>query len=146
MLDQLRKSGKFTEAQNKEDKQKYVDSIGQLVGEVERIGGIIPPYKYDDGTPPDKVDLTLRDNQAYLYNLVKNEMGLGDLIESYIQKLEAADEQAKRSAAGEDLVTTVSDEELAAREAENWEKNLQASIAADADALFARIGEQDVTQ
>jgi len=146
MLDQLRKSGKFTEAQNKEDKQKYVDSIGQLVGEVERIGGIIPPYKYDDGTPPDKVDLTLRDNQAYLYNLVKNEMGLGDLIESYIQKLEAADEQAKRSAAGEDLVTTVSDEELAAREAENWEKNLQASIAADADAMFARIGEQDVTQ
>lgn len=146
MLDQLRKSGKFTEAQNKEDKEKYVDSIGQLVGEVERIGGIIPPYRYDDGTPPDKVDLTLRDNQAYLYNLVKNEMGLGDLIESYIQKLEAADEQAKRSAAGEDLVTTVSDEELAAREAENWEKNLQASIAADADALFARIGEQDVTQ
>ena len=52
----------------------------------------------------------------------------------------------KRSAAGEDLVTTVSDEELAAREAENWEKNLQASIAADADALFAKIGEQDVTQ
>ena len=89
MFDQLRKSGSFTEAQRKEEeKNAYVDSIGELVAAVEREGGIIEKFDYGVEAPPDKVDFTLKDMQEYTYNLVKNEMGLGDLIETYIKRLD----------------------------------------------------------
>lgn len=132
--DQLRKSGAFTEAQKKEEKKDYISSIGQLVSEVERIGGIIPRFDYKYEVEPDKVDLTLKDNQAYLLNLVKNEMGLGDLIESYIQKLDEAAEQNKTTESlGADLNTTYmrdrdeEDEEYA----NNWLNELEDSIMND---------------
>lgn len=132
--DQLRKSGAFTEAQKKEEKKDYISSIGQLVSEVERIGGIIPRFDYKYEVEQDKVDLTLKDNQAYLLNLVKNEMGLGDLIESYIQKLDEASEQNKTTESlGADLNTTYmrdkdeEDEEYA----NNWINELEDSVARD---------------
>ena len=94
VFDQLRKSGKFTEAQNKEDRQQVLSSIGELVALCEQEGGIIPALpQYDpDQYPQDKIDFTLRDLKAYTYSLVSNELGLGDLIESYIEKLEKAEE------------------------------------------------------
>jgi hypothetical protein len=80
VFDQLRKSGKFTEAQNKDDKQQVLSSIGELVALCEQEGGIIPSLpQYDpDQYPQDKVDFTLRDLKSYTYSLVSNELGLGD--------------------------------------------------------------------
>ena len=54
--DSLMKSGKFTAAQNKEDKSDYVDSVGELVAICEKEG-FIPRFPTD--IPQDKVDKTL---------------------------------------------------------------------------------------
>lgn len=86
--DTLRKSAKFTEAQNKEDKQRELDSIGELVAFVEREGGIIPQFEDPIEYPKDKVDFIIKDIQNYINNLVRDELGLGNIIEAYIQKLE----------------------------------------------------------
>lgn len=113
MFDQLRKSGAFTEAQKKEGKEKYLDSVGELVAAVEREGGIIPQFDYEFEAPQDKVDITLKDMKAYTYNLVKNEMGLGTLIESYIKKLEEDMEMNKNKTLNleEGLITSKFEEQ-----------------------------------
>lgn len=85
VFDGLRKSGKFTEAQNKEEVTREIDSIGELVAFVEKESGIIPTVKEEE-YPQDKVDFLMKDLQNYVNNLIKNELGLGDLIESYIEK------------------------------------------------------------
>ena len=85
MYDQLMKSGKFTAAQNKAEEGEYVDSIGELVAICER-DGFIPKY-YTDG-PQDKVDRVLQDMQQYTHDLITEEVGLGELIERAIQKIE----------------------------------------------------------
>lgn len=87
-FDQMRKSAKFTEAQNKEEQTRDLDSIGELVNFVEREGGIIPQFENDEEYPQDKIDYTIKDMQRYVTRLVKEELGLGDLIESYIERLE----------------------------------------------------------
>lgn len=87
--DQLRKSAKFTEMQNKEGiNADAVSSIGQLVAMIEKAGSIIRQKDFPDLYEQDIVDKTIEDTQRYLSTLVKNEMGLGDLIESYIEKLD----------------------------------------------------------
>lgn len=94
MYDGLMKSGKFTAAQNKAESGEYVDSISELVAICEK-DGFIPRY-YTDG-PQDKVDRTLQDLQSYTYNLVTEEMNLGNLIESAIKQIE---EEKAREADG----------------------------------------------
>lgn len=121
VFDQLRKSGKFTEAQNKEDRQQVLSSIGELVALCEKEGGIIHnlPEFDPDQYPQDKIDFTLRDLKSYTYSLVTNELGLGDLIESYVEKLEQAENDSVDINAG--LVTSAeeeSDNELTDEEAE----------------------------
>lgn len=144
-FDSLRKSAKFTEAQNKEKQEKYLDSVGELVAAVEKEGGIIPKFDYKFEVSQDKVDLTIRDCQSYLYNLVRNEMGLGNLIESYIQKLDEANKQnATSTSLGEGLVTNRTEEEENDRAADSWLQNLQESIAADADRMFSSLEEEEV--
>lgn len=86
--DQLRKSSKFTDSQKQEEKQRELDCIGQLVEFVEKEGGIIPQYFDPIETPEDRIDFIINDIKHYTDNLVKNELGLGNLIESYIKKLE----------------------------------------------------------
>lgn len=146
MFDQLRKSGAFTEAQKKEDKEKYLDSVGELVTAVERAGGIIKNFDFEVEAPQDKVDLTLKDMQSYTYNLVKNEMGLGDLIETYIKKLEEDMALNKDSSLEDGLITSREEEqELKDEEvADNWLDHLEDEIAADADAMYAKIGEGEI--
>ncbi len=130
MLDTLRKSAKFTEVQNKEEKGSYISSIGQLVGEVERIGGIIPSGDIGKDYPQDKVDITLQDNQRYLYNLVKGEGGLGNLIESYIRKLDQAKvAEAKNKATDED-------------DDEDYAEYIEAMVEKEAEELFASFDEE----
>lgn len=145
MFDQLRRSGAFTEAQRKEDSGGYVNSVGQLVAAVESEGGVIPRFDYEFEVNQDKVDLTLKDMKAYTYNLVKNEMGLGDLIESYIQKLEETKEAERSKSLDDGLVTSAAEEAQTADEefADKWLDSLEDSVAADAEALYAKVGDDD---
>ena len=98
MYNDLMKSGKFTAAQNKEENGEYVDSISELVAICEKEG-FIPRY-YVDG-PQDKVDRVLEDTQRYVYNLVTEEMGLGNLIENAIKQLQ--DEKDSIAEAGSEV-------------------------------------------
>lgn len=138
VFDQLRKSGKFTEAQNKEDRQQVLSSIGELVALCEQEGGIIPnlPQFDPDQYPQDKIDFTLRDLQSYTYSLVSNELGLGDLIESYVEKLEKAEEDSVDINAG--LITSATEadaETLTDEEAEEWSGFLENEVEAEAEML-----------
>lgn len=87
VYDQLRKSGKFTESQNVEQQKREIDSIGELVQFVENKGGIIPRFENPEEEPQDKIDFLINDMKNYINNLVRNELGLGSLIESYVEKL-----------------------------------------------------------
>ena len=84
--DTLRKSANFTAAQNKKDNGNFVDSIGELVAFCEAEGHFIPRFVTD--IPQDKVDLTLKDMNNYVYNLVTKDLGFGQQIETYLKKIE----------------------------------------------------------
>ena len=81
----LRKSAKFTAAQNKEQKNDYVDSVGELVAMCERQG-FIPRFATD--IPQDKVDTTLKDMNSYVEKLVKQDLGFGQQIEDALRKIQ----------------------------------------------------------
>ena len=81
----LRKSAKFTAAQNKEQKNDYVDSVGELVTMCER-DGFIPRFATD--IPQDKVDLTLKDMNSYVHKLVTQDLGFGQQIEDALKKIQ----------------------------------------------------------
>ena len=90
MYDSLRKSAKFTAAQNKEGKSDFVDSVGELVAICEREG-FIPRYATD--IPQDKVDITLKDMNNYVRKLVTQDLGFGQQIEDAIKKLQIQKER-----------------------------------------------------
>ena len=81
----LRKSAKFTAAQNKEQKNDYGDCVGELVAMCEK-DGFIPRFETD--IPQDKVDLTLKDMENYLYKLVTQDLGFGQQIEDALKKIQ----------------------------------------------------------
>ena len=85
VYDSLRKSAKFTAAQNKEDKGNFVDSVGELVAMCEKEG-FIPRYCTD--IPQDKVDATLQDMNKYVYKLVTQDLGFGQQIEDALKKIQ----------------------------------------------------------
>jgi len=115
----LRKTAKFTAAQNKEAKGDFVDSVGELIRICE-TEGFIPRFATD--IPQDKVDLTLRDQKEYIRKLVTQDLGFGQQIEDAIKKIqiqkemnEAAD-RAREEAGDEyiDPVEEVEDDDLEA--------------------------------
>ena len=139
-FDSLRKSGKFTEAQNKDKQEKYLDSIGELVAAVEKQGGIIPQFDYQFETTQDKVDFTLKDMQSYTYNLVRNEMGLGNLIETYIQKLDEQQAQTAPMSLGDGLITSREEEELRNDLlADNYMSDLERKTREEAERMLAKF-------
>ena len=81
----LRKTAKFTAAQNKEAKGDFVDCIGNLIVLCER-DGFIPRFATD--IPQDKVDQTLKDQKDYVYKLVTQDLGFGQQIEDALRKIE----------------------------------------------------------
>ena len=89
----LRKSAKFTAAQNKETNTDFVDSVGEIVAYCEEHGGQIP--RYDISIDYDKVDTVIRDLKAYTKSLIFEDMALGRQIEDYLKKREISDQQAK---------------------------------------------------
>lgn len=90
VLDNFRKSAKFTEVQNKEDGAGMVSSVGQLVLLCEREGGIIEQLPPADEYPRDKIDLTINDYKQYAVSLLRNEPNISGLIEAYVAKLDEA--------------------------------------------------------
>jgi len=107
----LRKSAKFTAAQNKEDKNDFVDSVGELVAMCEREG-FIPRYATD--IPQDKVDLTLKDMNDYLHKLVTQDLGFGQQIEDALKKIQIQKEMNEAEAAAQDGALELEDEDYAA--------------------------------
>jgi hypothetical protein len=81
----LRKTAKFTAAQNKDDKDEYIDSIGELISLCER-DGFIPRFVTD--VPQDKVDATLKDMNDYVKKLVTQDLGFGQQIEDALKKIQ----------------------------------------------------------
>ena len=85
VFDSLRKSAKFTAAQNKEEKNDFVDSVGEIISMCEREG-FIPRFVTD--VPQDKVDATLKDMNDYLHKLVTQDLGFGQQIEDALKKIQ----------------------------------------------------------
>lgn len=101
----LRKSAKFTAAQNKEQKEDFVDSVGELISLCER-DGFIPRFATD--TPQDKVDATLQDMNDYVKKLVTQDLGFGKRIEDAIKKIQIQQEMAE--AVDQDAVSLEDDD------------------------------------
>lgn len=134
--DQLRKSAKFTAAQNKEDKNDFIDSVGELVALCEREG-FIPRYVTD--VPQDKVDLTLKDMNDYLKKLVTQDLGFGQQIEDAIKKIQIQKEMNEaEEKASEEGESTLQDEDYVAflEEMESQKQNdleMQDDISEEGD-------------
>ena len=121
----LRKSAKFTAAQNKEDKNDFVDSVGELVAMCER-DGFIPRFATD--IPQDKVDLTLKDMNDYLHKLVTQDLGFGQQIEDALKKIQIQKEMNEAEAASQEGFVELEDEDYA-----TFIEEMEAQKAADID-------------
>ena len=140
--DQLRKSGKFTEAQKEANETKVLDTIGELVALCEREGGIIEQFPSRDDYPQDKIDLTIKDLKSYVYNLVTNELGLGNLIESFIQKYEKAEEERQKENIMDTFILSKEDEEkdmLSDEDAYDFHDYLDNELQKDIDNLMSQV-------
>lgn len=140
VLDQLRKSGKFTESQKKDEAKRELDSIGELVKFVEREGGIIPQYEDPIEYPKDKIDFIIKDIQNYVNNLVKDDLGLGNIIESYIEKM-----QNEKIDTVEDIMAKGFEEksdELTLRDVAEFSEFQASEIEKEAEALLESFGEE----
>ena len=88
VYDALRKSAKFTAAQNKEEKHDFIDSIGQLVAYCQKQGGKIP--RYEIKAPKDIVDKVIQDMKDYTKTLIYEDTALARQIQDYIKEARAA--------------------------------------------------------
>lgn len=88
VYDALRKSAKFTAAQNKEEKHDFIDSIGQLVAYCQKQGGKIP--RYEINAPKDIVDKVIQDMKDYTKTLIYEDTALARQIQDYIKEAKAA--------------------------------------------------------
>ena len=129
----LRKSAKFTAAQNKEAKGDFVDSIGELVRICEK-DGFIPRFATD--IPQDKVDITLKDMQGYLHKLVTQDLGFGQQIEDSLKKIMIQKEM--NAAADQEYNPELEDEDFQAfYEEQERQKEM------DADLLTSEEGDDN---
>ena len=144
VYDQLRKAGKFTEVQNKEEQERYLDSIGELVALCEREGGPIKEFVDPDEYPQDKVDFTIKDLKSYNYNLATNELNLSDLIQTYIDKLDKAEQSGDDIDLNKGLITSkeeeVEEDTLSDQEAIDFQDYLDNEIERDAQMLLDSFG------
>ena len=92
----MRKTAKFTAAQNKEKKEEFADSAGVLVAYCEKWGGQIPRFKID--APLDIIDTIIRDNKQYLHDLVYEDTALAQQIEDYLKRREIAEQEMRDKA------------------------------------------------
>ena len=91
--DTLRKSAKFTAAQNKEQSHQFIDSVGQLVSFCEKHGGEIP--KIEITTDLDIVDTIIKDLKTYTKSLVYEDPALKRQIEDYLKEIKNNESRKK---------------------------------------------------
>ena len=91
--DTLRKSAKFTAAQNKEQRSEFIDSVGQLVAYCQKHGGQIP--KFEQKFDLDIIDTVIKDLKEYTKTLIYEDTALARQIEDYLKKREYIQEQKK---------------------------------------------------
>ena len=89
--DTLRKSAKFTAAQNKQKSSEFIDSVGQLVDYCEKHGGEIPQIPID--VELDVVDTIIKDLKDYTKSLVYEDPALKREIEDYLKRLKNNEQQ-----------------------------------------------------
>ena len=89
--DTLRKSAKFTAAQNKQEKNDFVDSVGELVEYCEKNGGAIPTF--DISQKQDIVDIVIQDLKEYTRSLIYQDTALARQIEDYLKKREHVEQR-----------------------------------------------------
>lgn len=90
IYDLLMKSAKFTEAQNKEADSDYTDSVGMIVSRIEEEEGFVPRYHSER---QDVVDATLNDMNNFTRDLIMSELNLGNMIETYLQKMQMEEDK-----------------------------------------------------
>ena len=95
--DTLRKSAKFTAAQNKEGKSEFVDSVGQLVSYCQKYGHEIPSFniKRTNKNGIDVVDAVLEDLKRYTYSLIKEDTALARQIEDYLTRKKSVEDMQR---------------------------------------------------
>ena len=93
VYDMQMKSGKFSEVQQKEDKNNAVDCVGNLVAFCEEHGGVIP--RHDLSIDYDILDTVIKDLKDYNKTLVYEDKSLATEIENYLAQKRAMDEQKK---------------------------------------------------
>ena len=89
--DTLRKSAKFTAAQNKEKTSQFIDSVGQLVDYCQKHGGQIPQIPIN--VQLDVVDTIIKDLKDYTKSLVYEDPALKRQIEDYLKKIKNNQQQ-----------------------------------------------------
>ena len=89
--DTLRKSAKFTAAQNKEKSSQFIDSVGELVDYCQKHGGQIPQLPID--IQLDIVDTIIKDLKDYTKSLVYEDPALKREIEDYLKKIKNNEQQ-----------------------------------------------------
>lgn len=119
--DTLRKSAKFTAAQNKDQKSEFVDSIGQLVAYCQEKGGEIPQFKMQ--APQDIVDKVIADLKEYNKSLIYEDTALARQIEDYLKK-RAFIEQSKQDLA-EAKLRGLSNVEITDLDIQEYNKEIQ---------------------
>ena len=140
--DGLRKSGKFTAAQNKDKDADQIDCTGVLIAACEREGGFIPRFCTD--VAQDLIDKSIQDTQKYLYNLVTKDLGFGQQIENYLKKIQLEHENMNKEV--DDEEEEVDDEDIAEyyeRIAEEREEDTQVDEYSNAYDKFAKEDEED---
>ena len=112
VYDSLRKSAKFTAAQNKEKTEDFIDSVGQMVAYCEKNGGQIPKFEIE--TDLDIVDKVIRDLKDYTKSLIYEDAALAREIEEYLKKKEISDSirKEKKEAKESEAEYEMSDDEI----------------------------------
>jgi len=114
IYDRMMKSAKFTASQERVE-DRYVDSISEMVRICEEKG-FIPVYHVDE--PQDIVDVTLRDFENYVKNLVAKELNLDSLIEKGLELIKLDQEKEAIAENVDDLLfdddDIVTDEDIVA--------------------------------
>lgn len=139
VYDSMMKSAKFTEAQNKEGKSDFVDSVGQLVAYCEREGGQIP--KFEIKVDHDIVDTIIRDLKEYNKSLIYEDKSLAQEIEQYLKNREAA-EAMKRDRA-EARMRGLDEVEISDEDFRDFQDSIAADQAEDAEIYDDEWGEEE---
>ena len=134
----LRKSAKFTAAQNKEEKADFVDCIGTMVAYCEKVGGVIPRLKLDYDY--DIVDKVINDMKGYTKSLIYEDTSLSRQIEDYLRNRENADakkrDEAEAKAKGLDVVEVEDEDHVEYSEYQEKLKEMD-------EMFYANIGDEE---